>query len=172
MEKLVKYILFFIFIKVSFSIVPVWNFSSSALELFEDNLKEYYYNIVNKTSFLNMDNYYLTRSFKVNDEYKLIKENHLFLDGNYYGTKNYSDLGSVYLFKDCYYICPKGKFHVEQINRIDNSSKSLYDQNFTEDDNWDLQCFYQHHNTYENNDEGHKFLFIFYIGTNSNISVY
>ena len=163
-----KYFLFFIFIKLSFSIVPLWNFTSSAIELMEGDMKEYDYYVTNNT--LLGQNYYLSRKFYVKDG-KLIKENHLYLDGVYYGKKNYSDLGSVYLFGNYYYVCPKGRYHVDKINIINNSSGIITDNVIDDKIDWDLQCFYQHEFK-PNNKTGNQFLFIFYLGSDNHLLGY
>ena len=158
MENFFKFILFLIFVKLSFAIVPLWNFSASAIDLFGDNI-DYEYYVTNTT--LLEKSYYLSRKFHIENGI-LFKENHLYLQGEYYGLKNYSEIQSAYLYRDYYYICPKGKYHVDKINKNTRLSEKLDIEGINEEVDWDLQCFYQHELQPDDND-GHKFLFMFYI---------
>ena len=79
MENFFKFILFLIFVKLSFTIVPLWNFSASAIDLFGDNI-DYEYYVTNTT--LLEKSYYLSRKFHIENG-MLFKENHLYLQGEY-----------------------------------------------------------------------------------------
>ena len=163
--NLIVYILFSYIIKKSFLVVPIWNFNSSAIDLLKDKTGTHTYDSVDRN--LLGAAFKITRIFFYNSEGVLKVENHLYIEGNYIGKVDYKDIESAYIFTATdgakrYYVCPKGKYHVQVYK--DGKSSQMYSGDFPENDerDWDLHCYYQR-NYYQTPDDVH-FLFIFYLG--------
>ena len=153
MVKIFSYIFFFFLIKLSFTIVPLWNFDKSAIELFAYAYpKEHTYDVVDK-ELLGLK-YKLTRKFYIKDG-KINKENYLYIEGTLYGMPEYDDIQSAYKYGNYYYVCPKGKNDVRKITISENVTVILREGGVNDED------------IYER-----KYLFIFYLGTKNNLYEY
>lgn len=167
MEKFYYLILFFIFTKISFSLVPNWNFSSHSIDLLKGK-SSYSYRVVDN-KYDEGFSYHLIRNFSIKDG-KIKQENKLFINETYdYGITEYEDLDSAYPFGDFFYICPKGRFHVYKY-RNNQKLEKLLDKGGDQLD-WDLNCFHQH-DIYAPHNDKKKFLFIFYLNSNKDIYQY
>ena len=143
MKKMVILFLFIKFIKITFSIVPLWNFEKASQNLLKDG--EYYYTFDGPIYGTQKGSYSLTIKVSKNENGIIMKEKFLYLDGNQITGMDYDEIESVYKNnKNNYFVCPKGKFFVYFYN-INDPSKNKILQNGQLDDkkNWDLKCFYQ-----------------------------
>ena len=148
------YIIFLVYIKISLSTTPIWNFEAASYNLLknEDN-----YLIKSGTIWGVSEDGGFEIYKKIYKNNGVIKEeNNLILHYNYKYSTKYEDIESAFLNeKGTYFICPKGKFHVYFYNRI-NGTNGILSVNLLNDTNWDLKCFYQ---------PNEKFLFIGYLNS-------
>ena len=159
MEKIFSFFIFSNLLISSLSIVPIWKFTNSAIDLIEIE-NPYEYNIVEKKLHDNLI-YILAKSIERTTSGEIIIENRAkckFYGNNYYDVDskvNFDDIESAYTDKNQrYYICPKGRNHVfyQDTNR---NIRNLTSNDFTNDNSdWELQCYYQYDN---------KILFVFYL---------
>ena len=159
MEKIFSFFIFSNLLISSLSIVPIWKFTNSAIDLIEIE-NPYEYNIVEKKLHDDLI-YILTKSIERTASGEIIIEN--WAKCKFDGSSDYDvdskvsfeDIESAYTDKNQrYYICPKGRNHVfyQDTNR---NIRNLTSSDFTNDNSdWELQCYYQHAN---------KILFVFYL---------
>ena len=157
MGNFIKCILLFYFIKICFTIVPLWNFDSSAIPLIVNDKTNYTYDVFSK-NFMGFI-YNITKTLYMRNG-SLEQENKLYLENEYFGITSYDDIESAYNISDNYYVCPKGKHYVHRYYRENREIKSEILKNQTEGD-WDLHCFMQHD---QKNKNSYHYLFIFYLG--------
>ena len=110
MKKALTYFLFLQIIKNYIQIVPFWNFTSSAIDLLNNNEKKHTY--TKYSSNLHNVPMNLERTIsKENGQIKIV--NKLDINGTYYGETEFDDIESHYQNnKGNYLICPKGKYHM------------------------------------------------------------
>ena len=164
--KILIYIIFLEYIKISFSTTPLWNFEASSYDLLKErNSYEY---IVNTGTVWGQSNVGIftiyKKIYKINGVIK--QENILNLNftnelRNY--STEYEDIESAYINDgNTYFVCPKGKFHVHYYSRYNGTNGIIY-FNLKNDTNWDLKCFYQ----YQENT-----IFIGYLNSQNNFYQY
>ena len=158
MGNFIKFIFLFYFIKICFSIVPLWDFDSSAIPLIVNDTTNYTY-VVFSNDFMEFK-YNITKTLYLKNG-SLEQENKLYLGTEYFGITNYDDIESAYFIGGNYYVCPKGRHNVHRYYKDNEEIKSVIFDNQTEGD-WDLHCFMQHNQT---NKTDYHYLFIFYLGT-------
>lgn len=172
-SKNLYYILFLLLIKLSFSIVPLWNYTSSTIKLLNrSNNYKYSYDVVNRE--LHGVSIKMTRTIYRDSNNSTIQENRLFLDGRDYGTTDYDDIESAYrnntdsdkLYN--YYVCPKGRYHVHLYEKNSTTHSLLKKEGFNYEEyenkgNWSLHCFFQYNE---------RHLFIFYLHSEFHIFEY
>ena len=166
MAKLYNFILFFILTQISFSFVPIWDFKSSTIDLFQNN-NEYSYNVVDRDFY--GFTYNLTRKFYFEGE-NIRQINTLFLNGfQYNGKINYDDIDSAYSQGDYYYVCPKGKFTPFRHNKynINEQPYEFTDGAINTTFDWDLNCFHQH-----GQGEESTYLFVFFLCSKNELYEY
>ena len=123
-----------------FSIVPTWNFEKSAINLFSGS---------NVHSYAICDRYMYKMSLKLQKTFtkegtNIKQKNILYIDNNEIGEVFWEDIESFYNISNTYYICPKGKEILTIYNSTQQKLTELWPDDFNiEDDNWDLQCYYQ-----------------------------
>ena len=164
--KLINVYYLLILIKISLTIIPLWNFNSSAIDLLTDaynHIHEYY--VADNRDVLGKKFSLKKKIYIENNEVK--QKNYLFIEEMYYGIVNYDDIESVYYNhkKDSYYVCPKGKYNpysypkgTDELNENDVDNSTI---------NWHLSCFLQH-NLGGYNDEN-RALYLFYLGNSFEI---
>ena len=131
--KLFK-LLILLFIKLSTSLTPNWDFSKSTEDLLLD---------VNKYSYTLYENtwYYKTITFTKNitkTGNTISEKNYLYIDGNEF-EKEWEGIESFYYFGgDPIYICPTGKNYINQY-----SNKNFYEikPGDTITNDWDLKGY-------------------------------
>ena len=144
MKKILKYIFILELIKIIYSIVPLWDFEKSTVNLLNNSQNSDTYTVCDKT--INSLQFKLIRIIK--KEGNTINQNrNLYLDNGKYTIYNvpWEDVGNIYKVKDNYnnykyYICPKGKFHLHVYdgqNLVEN-----YPEGFYENGDWELKCYY------------------------------
>ena len=123
-----------------FSIVPTWNFENSAINLFSNS---------NEHSYAICDRYMYTMSLKLQkiftkEENNITQKNILYIDNNEIGEVLWEDIESFYNINNINYICPKGKNILTIYNPTQNNFKEIWPDDFNiEENDWDLQCYYQ-----------------------------
>ena len=131
--KLFK-LLILIFIKLSTSLTPNWDFSKSTEDLLL-NVNKYSYKLYENTW-----NKTITFTKNITKTGNTISENnYLYIDGNEF-EKEWEGIESFYYFNDTsiYYICPTGKNYINKYsNKNFNETKP---SELTND--WDLKCYY------------------------------
>ena len=132
--KLFK-LLILLFIKLSTSLTPNWDFSKSIEDLLL-NVNKYSYklyeNTWNKTITLTKN---ITKTGNTRNE-----KNYLYIEGNEF-EKEWEGIESFYYFNDIskYYICPTGKNY---INKYSNKNFEQIKPSDTITNDWDLKCYY------------------------------
>jgi len=147
MEKNKKILIFLLVIKLSFSIVPLWNFTSSAIDLLKDKKYSDYY-IVDRE--LHSVYFKLLRKLYFDDNNIIKEENIIKLGINKdniedYGKTEFDDIETVYKDNNNNFIvCPKGPFH-PYVYMKENKNYYKYTPNdINEEIDWDLKCYYQY----------------------------
>ena len=143
MKNKITNFLFLQIIKISFSIVPLWNLKLASIELVKGN--DYYEEFPGPIYGTKEGSYNL--KIKVYKDWNGIirKEKYLSLDGNQITGIDYDEIESVYKNNNNhYFVCPKGQYYVHSYNIQDSSQNQLLEKNdVDEPNNWDLKCFYQ-----------------------------
>ena len=163
MKKILIYLLFFEYIKISFSLVPLWNFEKSAKDLLEKS-QRYEYDVTSGTLWGKEygpyeETYTLKRIIYKKDD--IIKQEHqLFINNQFFGYINdFDDIESVYRNKNnTVFICPKGRYHVYYYDFNNKKNDTIKIDNLKTDNYWDLKCFYQ---------SREHFLFIGYLNSDN-----
>lgn len=141
MKKYLVYFLFLQIINISFQVVPLWNFESSAFNLFI-NEDKYKYNVIDDFKLYDVTLRLEREIFKNNGNINIT--NTLFLNNENFGETDYDDVESFYQNdKKNYIICPKGAFHIYIYNIETKKPRIVIPNNFEVLGDWDLMCFYQ-----------------------------
>ena len=143
-NKKLSFLILFIFIIKSFSIIPEWNFDQSSIDLLGSNTQREIPMEFTKDNL----NIILTKKFsKINDEivytkHLLMKESNTIV---YDGEVDFDDIESIYCINCCdncgntdRIICPKGKHHPTYF--YNNQKSSLKLDMIVENGNWELKC--------------------------------
>ena len=133
-----KYIFIFIFLillQTNFSVVPLWNFKKTAIDLLELS-NSYIYTITDRS----MNNMTIRLEKIISKEDNMIThKNILYIDEEKVGQVNWEDIDSFYNINNIKYICPKGQNYMY----IYNNSKLIEFQPSSEiNKNWKLKCYY------------------------------
>ena len=138
MKNFIFYILLFKLLISVLSIVPLWNFENSAIDLLS-NTNTYTYTICEKEMY----------DMKIKLE-KTIKKgeiitetNKIYINGQDRGETEWEDIESFYNIQNINkkYICPKGK-HFMYID-TGTSFEEVIPKDFKNEGDWELQCYYQ-----------------------------
>jgi len=150
MKKILFFILIFEFIKLTYSIVPVWNLKKSGIDLFA----KYMSNEVNYRTIDTKlhDNFHFALNVKLSKEGNIVKKENTLIfeyENEEYKIENapWEDIESAYTNKnDKFYFCPKGKYHAYVYYKNSKTYEPLVPKYFIENpkDNWELKCYYQH----------------------------
>ena len=133
--KLIK-LLILLFIKLSTSLTPNWDFSKSTEDLLL-NVNKYSYKLYENT----WNGKTITFTKNITKTGNTISEkNYLYIEGNEF-EKEWEGIESFYYFggDPIYYICPTGKNYINQY-----SNKNFYEikPKDTITNDWDLKCYY------------------------------
>ena len=162
MKEITKLLIILNLIYLSFSIVPLWDFESSTINLLNSsNNFKYQYDITKRTVHDNLW-FILTKTMEKGSNEATIT-NRLTLEYlNRHPVEeivNFEEIETAYTDKsERYFICPKGCHHLLYNYSPDGVSlKELIPDNFVNDSDWELNCYYQY------NQKDLKKLFIFYL---------
>ena len=135
MKTKILYILFFKLISV-FSIVPLWNFENSSFNLLS-NSNTHTYVICERENY----NMRIKLEKTITKGTTISETNRIYIDGEDRGETDWEDIESFYNINNKKYICPKGKYfmHID----TGNSFKEMRPKDFTNEGDWELQCYYQ-----------------------------
>ena len=155
MRTQILYILLFKLISV-FSIVPLWNFQNSAIDLLSDS-NTYTYVIFDRESY----NMRIKLEKTITKGTTISEKNMIYIDGKDRGETNWEDIESFYNINEKKYICPKGKYFMYY--DTGDSFKEMIPTGFKDEGDWELQCYYQ-------SQEG--YIFVTFLNKYSTIYVY
>jgi len=161
MKALIFYITIFDLQYLIFSIVPLWNFEKTAINLtlpYSDTFTKKLYDkqlTLNKTIIRSKDSISLKNIITIiNNQNQLIITN-----------KDWDNIESFYEYDNNYYICPKGKYNMNKCYRSYNNEVKCDELSYINDNNqeWELKCF-AHYN--------HNLITAFYLNTSIKIQSY
>ena len=139
-KMFISFVILEIFISV-FSIVPLWDFESSTINLLTSSSHEYYSYWGTACDYEDVK---IKKTITKSGD-SIIQTNQIIINNGIYITVDFEDIESVHCHNSIKYICPKGKFHMIQYLYNDGQSKlNIFKPNdFEESDYWELKCFYQ-----------------------------
>ena len=149
--------LIFNFLITIFSIIPLWNFENTAINLLSDG-NEYkyltYLSIIDST-IIKVEKTIL----KIGDS---ITETNTIYIGDDDGIQiDWESLESIYHINDIIYICPQGKNH---LNKYENGGfTEMIPDYFSYEEDWELLCYHQINKNY---------MFVSYLNKHNLIYVY
>ena len=114
------------------SIVPIWNFYDSAIDLLSNNDKTHEF-------FTYGENCKIKKIIKKDTDGSIKYEKYLYYNENQQGNVNYEN-GNYFdstVFSSDKLICPRGKFHPHNLL----SGVDIKNDEFIENGDWDLKCF-------------------------------
>ena len=156
------FIFFFNLLFPIFSVIPLWNFSSSANDLLS-NSDTYSYTIYSKSGICTSDNVELIKTITRSGN-SITYKNKLII-GSVSIDVDWEDIESIYCINNLNYICPKGSFHMYKFkdsNLYAYTPDGFSDQQVSE---WDLICYKQEQNNV-------YFMFMGYLNSKSKFYSY
>ena len=105
MKKIFLLILIVELINLSISIVPIWNFEKSSIDLFAES-NEHSYDICNR--FMYFLTVRLEKKFTKNEDSTIKQENIIYINNTKIGEVIWEDIESFYTINSEPYICPRG----------------------------------------------------------------
>jgi len=145
MKNIIFYIFFFELIKLTFSIVPVWNLNKAGIDLFaKSGNNEINFKTIETAVHDDFRFYFNIKLTKVGNNVKIQKS--LGLEGGTYVIEDapWEDIESAYTNKnDKFYFCPKGKYHAYVYYKYTKNYEPLIPKDFVDNGNWELKCYYQ-----------------------------
>ena len=145
--KFITFIIFLEYIKISFSTLPLWNFTASSYDLLEgvsheDDVSSYNIWGYNPNGY---EQYRMHRKIYKHSNGSILQENTLYLHNLEPLQTEYEDIESAYVNPNgTYFICPKGRFHAQYFNKNNKTRGIIINESFKVKNNWDLKCFYQY----------------------------
>ena len=146
MKNIKKYFLILIIIKTSLSLLPVWNLTSSSINLLENTNN--FYNLVEKDFYYAY--YKIQQNFIIDQNGNIIQKYYLQLgksieDIKWMGEIDFDEIESAYADNsNNFIVCPKGRFHPYIYFYNNYQYHEIREPpNFKEQANWDLKCYYQ-----------------------------
>ena len=136
MKEFFYFILIIKIFKIIITIVPVWNFNNSVIDLFSEQ-NSYEYTIAQRSyGGDNPTNIILKKQISKNNG--VVKEtNILKIENVYEGETDWEDIESIYTFKNgdnnIVYICPKGKNHLNKFIGKDEGFEEIKPKEFEYD---------------------------------------
>ena len=141
MKLFLLYFLYFQLISFSISIIPIWNFENSAINLFSSSTEDSFVVCEREMYDLNLK---LERKLEKDGEQKNI----IYFFNVEKGDVPWEDIESFYKINSTEFICPKGKYHMHIYNNDIQEFQEVIPDSFSEDEDWDLQCYYQKDQSY------------------------
>ena len=120
------------------SVIPLWNFEASTINLLPNGLNSYSYIIYKEIAC--GKNIELNKQISKAENGTITEKNYFSIDGIQIET-NWEDIESRYCLNDIIYICPKGKNHLNKYNS--NSFSQIIPNDFSSNDDWELKCYEQ-----------------------------
>lgn len=108
---MVKFLLYFFTFKLLIpilSIVPLWNFDDSTIDLLSESNSYNYQVYSNTVDGINMN---LVKTITRNGN-EITETNKIYIGNSFSQNVNWDDIDSSYHISGSVYICPKGKFHM------------------------------------------------------------
>ena len=124
-----------------FSVIPLWNFEASTIDLLSSSSTYTYIIYTGKVCSEN-NNLELKKTISKNDGI-ISEQNYLTINENQMET-NWEDIESIYCINGIIYICPKGKNHLNKYDSYSNSFSQIIPKEFSSNDNWELKCYQQY----------------------------
>ena len=126
-----KILLFINFFNSIFSVVPIWNFNNSAIDLLNSETQHEFS--------VNKDNWEIKKYISKEDN-SIKYEKYLYYYISNKGKFDFENLDHYYtsILGASNLVCPSGKFHPYDINNKVNKTKN---DDFVERRDWDLKCF-------------------------------
>ena len=140
------------------SIIPLWDFQNSVIDLLPNANSEKTYIIYEEPDY----NFQIKKIIKKDSDNSITEINTIYKDSNLISTTEWEALESIYNINNNIYVCPRGKYHMHKLNTNPISFEEIKPDNFNYDGNWDLKCYHQ---------SGEKYFFIFYLN-NFNLIYY
>ena len=154
MKNLLLCILYSQLIYLSFSIVPIWNFENSAINLFLSSNEDSYILCSRKMYDLEVKlERKLTKSGNT-----ITQKNIIYIYNDKIGEVSWEDIESFYRINGTDFICPKGRYHMHFYK--ENDFIEVKPDTFSEEEDWDLQCYYQ---------KDQKYMFVAFINKHPKI---
>ena len=136
MKEISFFFIFLRLIKFSISVIPLWNFESSAYNLLSDTSEHSYIiyegNIWGK--YIKLE-----KHISKNDN-SIIEQNYITID-DFRTQTNWENIESYYVILNNVYICPKGKNHMNLFEN--NIFNETIPPGFSLNEEWELKCYYQ-----------------------------
>ena len=164
MNLFIFFILIIKFLKLTFSIVPLWNFNNSTIDLLSES-NSYNYTICTKSYGSNNPmTVTLKKQISKNSDGTITEKNILSINGGYNKEIDWEDIESIYTFDGTLYICPKGKNHLNKYISTSQDFEILKPDKFDyNNETWELKCYKQ---TVKN------YLFVAYLNKYNQLFVY
>ena len=136
-----------------FSVVPLWNFGETAIDLLSTNPYKY---TIYSGKICTEGDIKLEKSIKKNSDNSITEQNYVTINGNKMQT-DWEDIESIFCNSNKRYVCPKGKYH---LYKYDGGLYEMRPNDFGSINDWELQCYYQYINY---GDSVSNFLFVSYL---------
>ena len=160
MHEFIKLFIFADLVFLTLSIVPLWNFTKSTIDLIPGSA-DFVYSIKDKILHDNL--HYILKKTITKKNGIVSKTNTLTCQFTNSQTLvvnqavDFEDVESIYTDKNGrYYICPKGSYHV-LLDHGSTHMEPIVPSSFVNNGNWELRCFYQY------DEKKLKKLFVFYL---------
>ena len=159
MKEFFSFILIIKFIKITITIVPVWDFNNSVIDLFSEKNSYEYTIYSNSYGDNNPTNVELKKQISRNNgvviEKNILKINDN--DNNYEKETDWEDIESIYTYnyetvqnnqKKILFICPKGKNHLNKFEGKTEGLEKIIPEGFAYNGTWELKCYKQKDKNY------------------------
>ena len=140
-----------------FSIIPLWNFENTAIDLLSENEEHKYYTYYNV-----IDSITIKLEKTISKSGVSITETNTIYIGDDSGIQvNWEHIESIYHISNIIYICPQGKYH---LNKYENGGfTEMKSNSFSYEEDWELLCYHQINKNY---------MFVSYLNNHNLIYVY
>ena len=159
MKEFFSFILIIKFIKITITIVPVWDFNNSVIDLFSEKNSYEYTIYSNSYGDNNPTNVELKKQISRNNgvviEKNILKINDN--DNNYEKETDWEDIESIYTYnyvtdqnnqEKILFICPKGKNHLNEFEGKTKGLEEITPKGFAYNGTWELKCYKQKDKNY------------------------
>ena len=136
-----KMLLYFNMLITIISVIPLWNFEHSTIDLLSTSSTYSYIIFTSKVCGSQTNNIELKKTISKDQNGIISEQNYLTINSKQMQT-NWEDIRS-YCLNNEIYICPKGKYHLNKYNSNINSFSEIIPNDFSCNGNWELKCFAQ-----------------------------